>query len=134
MLAGGKEVEFNGGIRSGAAAALERTLNNLPQARVLHVNSTGGRGYEAESMARLVRERNLITYTSEQCLSAATFVFIAGRERVMDANAAVGFHSGLRGTTSQKRSDNQSLRVAMRAAGISDEFINRVVATPNDDM
>jgi len=134
MLAGGTEVEFYGGIRAGAATALEQTLNTLPRVKVLHINSDGGREHEATQMARLVRERGVITYTSEKCLSAATLVLIAGKERVMDANAAVGFHGGLAGTTTQKRSDNRSFGEAMRAAGISDEFIDRVLATPNDDM
>jgi hypothetical protein len=136
VLADGKEVEFSGGLRTGAATALEQTLNTLPHVEVLHMNSMGGRAHEAKNMARLVRERSLITYTSEQCLSAATLVFVAGKERVVEVKAKLGFHSGsFPGmTASQIRAVKQSDREVMRTAGISDEFINRVLETPNNDM
>lgn len=136
VLPGGNEVEFHGGLRAGSAKELERILNAVPQAKVLHVNSIGGRIREAESMARLVRDRGLITYTSEECLSAATLVFIAGRERVVEAKAKLGFHGpsfpGL--TDEQRQAANESNREMMRTAGISDEFIKRVLATPSSDM
>jgi len=136
VLPGGNEVEFRGGLRTGAATALEQTLNAAPQVKVLHVNSIGGRAGEAKNMARLVKQRGLITYTSEQCLSAATLVFIAGKERVVEAKAKLGFHSGsFPGMTArQLKAANKADREMMRTAGISDEFINRVLATPSHDM
>src|SRR5260221_6578257 len=85
VLPGGSEIEFRGGLRAGSAKELERIISAVPQAKVLHLNSSGGRIREGEQMARLVRERGLITYTSERCLSAATLVFLAGKERVVSA-------------------------------------------------
>ena len=136
VLSGGNEVEFRGGIRSGAAKELERILAAVPQAKVLHVNSVGGRVREAEYMAKLVRGRGLITYTSEQCLSAATLVFIAGKERVVSARAKIGFHQAwLPGMTeAQRRTSDESLRQTMRQAGVADDFINHVLATPHESM
>jgi len=136
VLSGGGEVEFHGGIRAGSARELERILVAVPQAKVLHVNSVGGRIREAEYMARLVRGRGLITYTSEECLSAATLVFIAGKERVVSAQAKIGFHQAwLPGMTeAQRRISDGSLRQIMRLAGVSDDFINHVVATPHESM
>jgi hypothetical protein len=136
VLPGGTEVEFRGGIRAGSAKELERVLAAVPQVKVLHVNSMGGRIREGEQMARLVRERGLITYTSEECLSAATLVFIAGKERVVSARAKIGFHqSSLPGMThEQRRASDDSLRHTMRLAGVSDGFISRVLATRPESM
>jgi len=136
VLPGGEEVEFQGGIRAGSAEELERILNAVPQAKMLRINSVGGRIGEAERMAKLVRERGMDTFTSEECLSAATDVFIAGKERRVAAGAKVGFHQGwIAGMTDyQRRSVDESNRQAMRAVGISDEFINRALATPPEDM
>lgn len=136
VLPGGTEVEFRGGLRAGCAKELERILMAVPQAKVLHIESPGGRIGEAERMIQLVRERGLTTYTSEQCLSAATLVLLSGKERVIAADAKVGFHAGsLPGATDEQQRGMDSLvRSIMQSAGISDKFITRVLATPPDQM
>jgi membrane-bound ClpP family serine protease len=78
VLPGGTEIEFRGGLRAGSAKELERILGAVPRAKVLHIESPGGRLGEAEQMMQLVRQRNLSTYSSEYCLSAATLVLMAG--------------------------------------------------------
>ena len=87
-------------------------------------------------MMQLVRQRNLITYTSEYCLSAATLVLMAGKERVIAANAKVGFHAGsFPGlTVEQQREADDLVRSTMQSAGVSQRFIDRVIATPADQM
>jgi hypothetical protein len=136
VLPGGNEVEFSGGIRAGSEKDLERVLIAVPQVKVLHVNSMGGRIHEAERMAELVRKRGLTTYTSEQCLSAATLVFIAGKERVVSSRAKIGFHQawvpGM--TESQRRASDQALRQTMLLAGVSDDFITHVLETSHSSM
>ncbi len=136
VLPGGKEVEFRGAIRAGSAKELDRILTAVPQAKVLHINSIGGRIQEAKDMAKLVRDRRLTTYTSEECLSAATLVFIAGKERVIGARGKLGFHRGsLPGMTElQRRACDESNREIMRSAGVSDDFINHVLATAPENM
>ncbi len=136
VLPGGTEVEFRGGLRAGCAKELERILVAVPQAKVLHINSAGGRIREAKVIMQLVRERSLTTYTSEQCLSAATLVLMSGKERVVAAGAKVGFHAGaLPGVTvEQQREMDDLVRRAMQSAGVSEEFIIRVLATPSEQM
>ncbi len=68
VLPGGNEVEFRGGLRAGCAKELEKFLSAVPQVKVLHIESIGGRIVEAEAMMKTVREHKLITYTSERCL------------------------------------------------------------------
>lgn len=136
VLPGGTEVEFRGGLRAGSARELEKILAAVPQAKVLHIESIGGRIIEAKAMSKLVRARQMTTYTSERCLSAATLVLMSGKERVIATDAKVGFHAGnFPGlTTEQMREGNDAFRSAMQAAGVSTSFINRVLATPNDQM
>jgi hypothetical protein len=136
VLPGGEEIEFRGGIRAGSAKELARILEAVPQAKVLHLNSIGGRVQEAGEMAQLVRAHGLTTYTSEECDSAATLVFLSGKERVVEANARIGFHRwNLPGMTEEQKKDSQaSLRQIMRSAGVSEAFISRVLATSPDDM
>jgi Predicted periplasmic protein len=136
VLWGGTDIEFRGGLRAGSARELKRILAAVPQAKVLHIESPGGRIREAQEMIKLVRERGLTTYTSEECESAATLVLMSGKERVVAANAKVGFHSGTFPglTAEQQRAANELVRSTMQSAGVSQEFINRVLATPPDQM
>jgi hypothetical protein len=136
VLPDGKGVEFYGGLRAGCAAELRHVLDATPQAEVLHINSPGGRVREARAMARLVRDRGLLTYASDECLSAATLVFMSGKERIVSAYARIGFHSGrLPGVPrGQQEKMNAGMRDEMRAAGISEQFISRVLATSSKDM
>jgi len=135
-LADGTEVEFRGGIRAGSADALGAALAKWPKAKVLHINSIGGRVSEAKAMMRLVEDRSLITYTSDHCLSAATLVLMAGKERVIATGAKVGFHAGsLPGATGEQQTAlDAEMRTVMESANLSEDFINRVIATPNDEM
>jgi hypothetical protein len=110
VLPGGTEIEFRGGLRAGSARELERIFAAVPRAKVLHIESPGGRIAEAKQMMQLVRERGLTTYTSEECLSAATLVLMSGKERVIAANAKVGFHAGwFPGLTAKQQSETENL-------------------------
>ena len=136
VLPGGTDIEFRGGMRAGSARKLERSLAAVPQTKVLHIESPGGRIEEAKRMMKLVRERGLTTYTSEECESAATLVLVSGKQRVIGANAKVGFHAGtLPGITlEQQRGADDDLRSIMQSAGVSEAFIKRTLATPSDQM
>jgi hypothetical protein len=136
MLPGGTEMELSGGLRAGSARELARAMDFAPQVRVLHISSTGGRLTEAHEMARLVQQRGLTTYCFEQCLSAATVVFLAGKERVVAPGAKLGFHCGdFPGLTHDQRAEiNASEREAMRVAGVADWFVAKVLQTPPESM
>jgi len=136
VLPGRTDIEFRGGIRAGSARKLERILAAVPQANVLHIESPGGRIEETKWMMKLVRERGLTTYTSEDCQSAATLVLLSGKQRVIGANAKVGFHAPtLPGITlEQQRGADDVMRSTMQSAGVSEAFIQHTLATPSDDM
>jgi TPR repeat protein len=136
ILPGGTEIVFRGGLRAGCAKELKRVLSATTQAKVLHIESPGGRLNEARRMVQLVREHGLTTYTSGYCLSAATLVLMSGKERVAAPGAKIGFHAGtLPGATAFQRLIMDSLvRATMRSEGVFDEFTERVLATPSNEM
>lgn len=136
VLPGGAEVEFRGGLRAGSARELEKILAAVPQAKVLHIESIGGRIIEAKMMSKLIRARQMTTYTSERCLSAATLVLMSGKERVVAMGAKIGFHAGNfpGATADQKQEMDNLVRTTMQSAGVTEPFINRVLATPSEQM
>ncbi len=135
-LPGGTEVKFEGGIRAGCSDQLEAVLATVPQARALDIESPGGRIIEARKMMKLVHDHNLSTYTSQECMSAATLVLLSGRERIVGVHARVGFHSGyLPGaTTGEENQMNNLVRTTMESLGVSSDFVARVLATPSKHM
>ena len=127
VLRDGQELEFSGGITFGAAKELDRFLNAMGALKVVHLNSEGGRILEAQKMGDLIRRRGLSTYVSKQCLSACTIIFLNGRERLISADARIGFHQpdfpGL------KEQDRQTVIAAevqrLRHLGVSEAFARR---------
>ncbi len=135
-LPGGTEIEYRGGLRAGSAKELERILMAVPQAKVLHIESGGGRLIEAKAMIKLIQDRGMTTYTADYCMSAATLVLMSGKERVIGTGAKIGFHAGtIPGITDdQIREMNDTVRTTMQSAGVSGSFIDRVLSTPADQM
>lgn len=126
----GAELEVAGGVRYGLTEDIERLIRTSPAIRVLHLNSVGGRLGEAKKLARLVRERGLITYTSSECLSACTIAFAAGRERWLSDHARLGYHTGVFAGKSQQLYTHDLLV----KAGLPDSFATKAVSYGPDRM
>jgi hypothetical protein len=136
VLRDGQELEFSGGITFGAAKEFERFLDAMGGVRTIHLNSIGGRILEAQRMGNLIRRRNLNTYVSNQCLSACTIVFLSGRERLITAQARLGFHQpDLAGITDEQRREFIEDEIKrLRSLGMSQEFAVKANQAPPDDM
>src|SRR5580704_8923483 len=133
IIKAGTEIEIFGGFKFGLNDDLVRILKAAPQARVVHLNSTGGRLGEAEKLYETIKERSLITYTSRRCLSACTLAFVAGRERWIYASAQLGFHAPTFPGASEEdlRDHTRNQRTLMLEAGVAPDFIDRALSTPN---
>ena len=59
----------------------------------LVLKSEGGMIQVADNMADLVIDAELDTYVEENCESACVTIFLAGRNRIMDIGAKIGFHA-----------------------------------------
>jgi len=136
LLRDDSELEFTGGINVGTAKEFEGMLQAAGQLRVVHLNSFGGRIAEADLIAAAVQRRGLITYVSQQCLSACTHIFLAGRERWVGEKGKLGFHqpsfAGLAREYVQPMIDEEKRFLLQK--GISSDFVEKALATPDDKM
>lgn len=135
-LEGDLGVVLNGSLGGGAAGAVSDALADMPQARIVHLNSPGGWVAEGLYLRDLIVERNLATYTSEGCYSACVIAFIGGRSRTIHVDARLGFHAAggewadpvyLEGADALFSDD-------LRALGVSEGFIRRAESTAHSDM
>jgi len=136
VLAGGKAVEIAGGLQSGSAEKVLAVLQAAPSAKVLHIESSGGRVREALEIARYVKQRGMTTYVSQSCMSAATLIFAAGSKRYIEPKAKLGFHAGAFPgiSATELTTQYEKQKAFMLAAGIAPTFIEKVYSTPNETM
>lgn len=135
-LRDGSEIEISGGLGIGIADAFEKTLAAHPNARVIHLNSSGGLRDEARKIRDLISAKGLITYTSTECISACTLTFMGGSERFMRDGAKLGFHQPqipvLRGQDLQEAiRDEEDYLVSI---GVSRDFAHKALSTPPSDI
>jgi hypothetical protein len=126
LMRGGTEAEIAGGFKYGLARDAETLFASAPDLRVVHLNSAGGRIGEAIKLARLIRARAVVTYTSVTCASACAIAYAAGRERHLRVGAHLGFHRGI----FAGRENTEEMRRLLLAAGIEASFADRAVAQP----
>lgn len=126
LMRDGTEAEIAGGFKYGLARDAEALFASAPRLRVVHLNSAGGRLGEAIKLARLIRARDLVTYTSVACASACTIAYAAARERHLEAGARLGFHRSI----FAGNENAGEMRRPLLAAGIEPSFVERAVAQP----
>ena len=78
----------------GSVNKLQRMFDESPDVTTLVLNSDGGRGAIAEELALRIRQRHLNTFVEDHCLSACTYLFLAGIKRELAEDADLGFQSG----------------------------------------
>jgi hypothetical protein len=130
VMRNGTELEIAGGFKYGLADDVEKIMSASPQVKVVHLNSVGGRIGEAERLSRLIRARNLATYSASQCLSACTIAFAAGRERWLLSGARLGYHRA----SFAGQEESETMRAALLQAGLDESFVNRAVSASSDEM
>lgn len=125
------EVEFRGGLRAGAATRLRQVLDQLPEVKVIELNSPGGRMDEARAIAQLIEERHLSVRAGEQCLGAAALVFLAANERAAEKEGQLGFERvDGHPLTGARRAQFEKLALDLfREAGVKKEFATRALSS-----
>ncbi|MBI3884511.1 MAG: hypothetical protein HY302_02095 [Opitutae bacterium] len=131
-LPSGDEIEMSGGLPAGSAEKFKTFLSGTAHVRTLRVNSIGGRVYEAQEIARVVARRKFDTVVTERCASAATLIFLAGKERRLGPRGKLGFHSAFfPGRTGNELAvSNAAIVEAMVAAGVARGFAEEAMKTP----
>lgn len=132
ILRAGSEIEISGFLGRGSVESFKLALDAAPTARLLHLNSPGGRLGVALDIADLVRARGMDTLVEVQCASACTLVQLAGIKRWVRPGAVIGFHAATFGGMDSLF--DGPLRDAYAAAGLPAEFIHRALATPSTEL
>lgn len=137
LMQGGTEIVFAGDVAHGVAKQLSEFLDQAPEVRVIGFYSGGGRISEAETIRGLIRARKLDTYVYKQCLSACTIAFTGGRNRYIEPDGQLGFHSSSvpdRIEFDNNRDRDRNLIEDAISAGIDASFAVKAFNTPSVDM
>lgn len=136
ILNNGTELELSGGMPYGTTDGVRKILNAAPTIRLIQLNSVGGRAQEGLSLAKLIKDRNLTTYTPITCVSACAIAFVAGKERYLGEHGKLGFHSIAIGGVDEEEAPNinDDIRAYFRDHDIPNDFANKAVSTPSRQM
>jgi hypothetical protein len=124
---------LQGVIGTGSAKEVQVALDAHPQATTVVLSSRGGRAWEAERIAELVKKRYLNTVVRGNCQSACTYILLAGNKRSVEEDGKIGFHRPyFPGTTRiGQQLQNRKMSDYYRDAGLPEWFIERTLATPS---
>lgn len=127
---------LDGGIKYGLASQVDLLLGAAPNVTGLLLSSPGGRIAEAQKVFELVHKRGLDTFVSDECSSACTLIFTAGRNRLVGQNGRLGFHGGFFPGMSERdlRDMNDAWADLYRSAGLSAAFLDRALRVPPESI
>ena len=133
-------VAIQGIISPGITSQFKQYLSLNPDIKLVILNSTGGNIFEARGIAKLIQERKLNTYVSENCFSSCTTVFVAGENRGLGADAKLGFHQY---TINSKKLFAPNVDVkkeldkdiaSFLKQGVDQAFLDKAFSMPHTDM
>ena len=136
----GDRLEVTGWVTWSLQAAFSKALDDNPGIRIVVLNGPGGNANVGLRLAEIIKTRHLDTMTTSFCASSCTMMFAAGQHRILQNGAQLAFHELFsRGDSKSGWSPIVDLfqaryRVAWRADGIPDDFIDHVFRTPGDQV
>ncbi len=132
LSADGQTLRLKGPIGMGDGSRVRLATAGAGKLQVIELESPGGRVFEADQMAALIRSHGWQTRAIGGCESACTLVFMAGSTRQLMPGAQLGFHRAFAGTFNPviDHVANQELAAMYRRAGLPEDFIARTLRTP----
>ena len=132
-------IVVKGSMAWGLLDSFSKSLRENQDIQTVVLNSPGGHVSVGRRLAAMIKKSGLDTLTTEQCSSACTFAFAAGRRRFLMNGARLGFHS-----EAYVQSDGSS-PIALNASqqrakdywhesGVPEDFVARVFSTPAKEM
>ena len=129
----GSALELNGGLGLGVTRAVTEHLYHNPGVELLALNSRGGLLEESRELGALIEERELSTYSNGECLSACTTPFLAGKQRILHADAKLGFQKsrifGMPESVNDLR--NAPDKEFMSRQGVHEDFVEKAFGASN---
>ena len=132
----GRTLVYAGPFGYAAPASLQAALAHHAQVDTVVFNSGGGWMVAGRGIARVLRNARIGTVVARhRCASACTLAFESVPLRVLEADAALGFHSESN-QFSWAESDraNDSFEDTFAARGIPRAFIDKAIATPPNSL
>ncbi|GMA74055.1 hypothetical protein GCM10025880_04720 [Methylorubrum aminovorans] len=132
----GRDVRLSGELTEGAAERLARLLDTHRGIERIHLTSEGGLVDEGAAIGALIAAHGLVTYVPDYCVSACTLAFVRGRERLVRADARLGFHAPYETDPVgvEIAVDSAPERAAYLAAGVRAEFVDAALEVRPDDL
>ncbi len=132
----GHTLYINGTITAGTGERFLALINKHPKVDQISLTSSGGRIETAAQIGNLVKMRNLSTIAVRECESACTLIFFSSKNRALDVDAALGFHSPSsgRGGDVVVNGVSRDLRLTYVGAGLPDAFVEKAFWTPSDTI
>lgn len=126
---------LNGEIDFRTPLAFRRAISANPDTHTIVLNSGGGSVQAALLVAEDVYERGMATIilADFQCLSACSFVFFAGRERLAEGKLGVHQISGSDDIEAAQLNLSDILETLSKY-GVPQEVITKMLRTPASDM
>ncbi len=133
---GGHTVVFAGTFGYAAPARLRAELARHPQVDTVVFDSGGGWMVSARGVARVLRQARVRTaVVRHRCASACTLAFESVPQRVLEADASLGFHSeSNQFSWAASTRTNDSFVETFSAHGIPQSFIDQAIDTPPDSI
>ena len=127
----GGVVMITGTLELGISTRLASALAEDAGLREVILSSEGGNIYEARGLARIFRDRGLVTTVVDECSSACTTAFIGGRIRQLRSGARLGFHqyrleADYDVLGADPKGEEEKDRVLYLAAGVKAGFVSRM--------
>ena len=136
LSADGTSIRIDGTLTSGTSGRFRALAADAPRLRTVLLDSPGGRQLEAMRIAATIGARRLDTRVERECLSACTFVLLAGTERTADRTARIGFHQPTfpGWSEGERRVAIRQMGEDYRRAGLAGQFVDRAMSTPPEAM
>lgn len=126
-------LHVTGEFTPGIAEAVEQSLAATRSVRIVVFDSPGGDVDEAMRIGRDIKENGLTTGVSEECSSACTYSFVAGRERILLPGGRLGFHA-CKKVVWYFPCEHQKYSSYLAASGIDGTFIRRALGVNPPDI
>ena len=131
------ELKISGGIKKGLLKDIKKKILQNPSIKTINLESLGGRQGEAIDLYKFITNRNLNTVTNNECLSACTVVFAAGKNRWLGINGRLGFHSSSFEGMSEKDVNKGFEKIFLqinKEKKIPIKFLKKSNNIPSEDM
>jgi hypothetical protein len=146
-----------GPVNYGTYFDFVRVVRKNPKVKTIFLGSEGGTAIDGLLIANQVRRRGFNTHVGHYCASTCTQIFMAGSKRSADTQAQIGFHRSYlvdgKGVVVEEKvlaegeekaaatlseafglDGDAALRLSYSRAGLTDAFIERILAVPGSDM